>query len=93
MGHTHPTPHILAFAMLGGQPPEQSLQSSGETRIARLTTEKPPYLYPAAWQLAGKDTRTVTLNLQKLKPKRNGYLHTKNPNYNGILATKFQPTD
>ena len=67
MGHTHPTPHILAFAMLGGQPPEQSLRSSGETHIAHLTTEKPPYLYPAAWQLAGKDTRTVTYKIAEIK--------------------------
>ena len=75
-------------------PPEQSLRSSGETRIARLTTEKPPYLYPAAWQLAGKDTRTVTLKIAEIKAEAQRALpHTKNPNYDGILATKLQPTD
>ena len=66
--------------MLRGLPPEQSLRGSGETRIARLTTEKPPYLYPAAWQLAGKDTRTVTDKIAEIKAKAQRALphtHTK----------------
>ena len=41
-------PYSLAVPKLRGQPPGKSLRSSGETRIARLTTEKPPYLYLAA---------------------------------------------
>ena len=40
--------YILAFTKLRGQLLEKSLRSSGETHIARLTTQKPPYLYPAA---------------------------------------------
>ena len=60
-------PYILTFPKLRGKPPEQSLGSSGETHIAHLTTGKPPYLYPAAWQLAGKDTRTVTYKIAEIK--------------------------
>ena len=40
--------YILSFPMLHGQPPEQSLRSSWETRIAHLTTEKPRYAYTVA---------------------------------------------
>ena len=58
-------PYILAFPKLRGQPPEQSLRSSGETRIARLTTEKSPYLYPAAKQLTGKSVRIVTDKIEE----------------------------
>ena len=80
MGPPPSPPYILAFAMFRGQPPEQSLRSSGKIRIARLTTEKPPYLYPAAWQLAGKDTRTVTHKIAEIKAKAQRALpHKKIP--------------
>ena len=73
-------PFILAFPKLRGQPPEQSLRSSGETRIARLTTKKPPYLYPAAWQLAGKDTQMVTDKIEENKAEAQWALpHKKIP--------------
>ena len=75
-----PPSYILAFPMLRGQPPEQSLRSLRETRIARLTTEKPPYLYPAAWQLAGQDTRVVTDKIAEIKAKAQRALpHIKIP--------------
>ena len=75
-----PPPHILAFAMLRGQPPEQSLRSSGETRTSPSDHRKPPYLYPAAWQLAGKDTRTVTDKIAEIKAKAQRALpHKKIP--------------
>ena len=49
--HTHTRlfytgPHIPAFPWLRGQPPEQSLRSSGETSIARLTTDKTTPVMP-----------------------------------------------
>ena len=73
-------PYILAFPKLRGQLPLQSLRSTGETRIARLATEKTPYLYPAAWQLAGKDTRTVTDKIAEIKAKAQRALpHKKIP--------------
>ena len=87
--------YILAFPKLRGQPPEQSIRSSGETCIAHLTIEKKtPYLYPAAWQLAGKDTQTVTDKIEEKQSRSaTGTSTQKNPNYNGSLATKLQPTD
>ena len=87
-------PYILAFPKLRGQLPLQSLRSTGETRIVRLATEKTPYLYPAAWQLAGKDTQTVTDKIEEKQSRSaTGTSTQKNPNYNGSLATKLQPTD
>ena len=62
-------PCILAFPRLCGQPPEQPLKSSGETRIAHLTTEKSPYLYPTAQQLVGKDMRMVTDKIEQNNTK------------------------
>ena len=55
-----PPPHILAFPMLHGQPPKQSPRSSGETRIARLTTPKNTLFIPSCLATGGKIMRMIT---------------------------------